>query len=420
VSQKPCTNVMPKTAIPLNDTRIKGLKPKAARYRVSDGGGLVLEVMTSGSKVWRYRYTLHGERQPMVTIGDYPAIGLQDAREKARRYTEIVARGISPVADAKKDRGAVKRFDTVKAFGEDWYTGQVASMSESYRRNVKRALEKDLYPSIGNKPLSDVTPGDILVICDRIKSRGAPKMALFTRNVAKRMYEYAIARQLAITNPAQAVVARFIATQESRTRVLSPDELGTVLRTVHASDIRRQLKLAIHLLVLTMVRKSELTEARWTEFDLDAGVWQIPAGRMKKEKEHWVFLSHQAVEMLRELRTLSGAGDYVFPSTRGDAEKPISKSTLNQAVRALSLDVQHFVLHDFRRTASTHLHEMGHSSDAIEKALAHTIKGIKGIYNRAEYAEERQKILQLWANFVDVQIEGGRKVVIGNFGQSAA
>jgi integrase len=411
---------MPKTPVPLNDTRIKALKPKAARYSVSDGGGLVLEVMASGSKVWRYRYTLHGVRQPMVTIGDYPAISLLDARERARRYTEIVARGVSPVADAKKDRGAAKRLDTVKEFAEDWYTNIVAPMSPEYARTTKRALEKDVYPAIGNKSLTDVTPGDVLAICDRVKARGAPKMALSTRNIIKRLYEYAIARQLALTNPAQAVVARFIATQESRTRVLTPEEIGTLLRAIYKSDIRRALKLAIHLLILTMVRKAELTEAEWTEFDLDAGIWRIPAKRMKKDKEHWVYLSSQAVTMLRELHEQTGNHTHVFPSTRGPGHKPISKSTLNQAVRALSIDVQHFVLHDFRRTASTHLHEMGQSSDAIEKALAHTIKGIKGVYNRAQYADERRKILQLWADFVDAQIEGGRKVVIGDFGQTAA
>ena len=411
---------MPKTVVPLTDTRIKALKPKPARYLVSDGAGLVLEVMTSGSKVWRFRYTLHSKRQPLVTIGDYPAVSLLDARAKARRYTEIVASGVSPVADAKKDRGAVKRFDTLKEFAEDWYTNHVAPKSPEYGRTVKRALEKDVYPALGNKPLSDVTPGDVLAVCDRIKARGAPKMALSTRNVIKRLFEYAIARQLALTNPAQAVVARFIATQDSRERVLSPEEIGTLLRAVYASDIRRSLKLAVHLLVLTMVRKSELTEAEWTEFDLDEGVWRIPADRMKKDKEHWVYLSTQAVEMLRELFEMSGNHVHVFPTSRGRGDAPIAKSTLNQAVRSLSLDIQHFVLHDFRRTASTHLHEMGMASDAIEKALAHSIRGIKGVYNRAEYAEERRKILQLWSNFVAAQIEGSRKVVLGKFSQTAA
>jgi integrase len=243
-------------------------------------------------------------------------------------------------------------------------------------------------------------------------------MALHTRNVIKRLFEYAIARQLVAANPATAIVARFIATQDSRTRVLEPDEIGRVLRAVYESSIRRSLKLAIHLLVLTMVRKSELIEARWSEFDLDAGIWRIPADRMKKAREHWVYLAPQALAMFKELHERRTSAEYVFPTVRG-TDRPIAKSTLNQAIRALDMGVQHFVLHDFRRTASTHLHEMGQPSDAIEKALAHTIKGIKGVYNRAEYAVERRRILQLWSDFVDAQINEGRKVVIGRFGTSS-
>lgn len=242
-------------------------------------------------------------------------------------------------------------------------------------------------------------------------------MALQTRNVIKRMFEYAIARQLTTTNPAAAVVARFVATQESRDRVLSPKEIGQVLRDVYASDIRRPLKLAIHLLMLTMVRKSELMEARWSEFDLDACIWRIPADRMKKDREHWVYLSSQAAAMFRELHDGRTSEDFVFPTSRGNIDRPVAKSTLNQAVRALNMSVQHFVLHDFRRTASTHLHEMGQPSDAIEKALAHNIKGIKGVYNRAEYAEERRRILQLWADFVEAQIGEGQQVALGLSGR---
>jgi integrase len=182
----------------------------------------------------------------------------------------------------------------------------------------------------------------------------------------------------------------------------------------------RAYKLALHLLVITMVRKSELIEAEWSEFDFEAGIWRIPAARMKKDIEHWVYLSSQALEMFRELQTLTHSQRFVFPMRRGYEDRPIAKSTLNQAVRAMKADVQHFVIHDFRRTASTHLHEMGMSSDAIEKALAHSIKGIKGVYNRAEYANERRKILQLWASFVDTQINEGSRVVIGKFGKVAA
>jgi integrase len=410
---------MPKTVVPLSDARIKALKPKAGRYPVSDGGGLILEVMSSGSKIWRYRFSLNGKRQAPVTIGEYPAVGLADARERARRYAEIVAKGISPVADAKKDRGSSKTLNSVKEFGDHWYQSEIAGKSESYRKITRRILDKDIIPAIGNKALAEVNAGDVLAICDRIKGRGSPQSALVTRNIIKRMYEYAISRQAATVNPAQQIVARYIATPQSRTRVLTPDELGTVLRTIYASDMSRPYKLALHLLVITMVRKSELIESEWAEFDLEAGIWRIPAERMKKDREHWVHLSDQARAMLAELKTLSHSERYVFPMRRGYEDRPIAKSTLNQAVRAMASEVQHFVLHDFRRTASTHLHEMGQSSDAIEKALAHSIKGIKGVYNRAEYADERRKILQLWADFVDAQINEGRKVVIGKFGQAA-
>ncbi len=395
---------MPRQGTPLTDTKIRSLRPKEARYRVSDTGGLLLEIMPSGSKIWRFRYQLHGVRHPALTIGSYPEIGLADARKQRDEWAALVARGESPkrVVQAAK---AEKR-NTVAAFGGEWLNDQIEGKSESYKTTMRRLMEKDVFPLLGKLPLTEVKPADIMDLCDRIKSRGSPKMALLTRNALRRMYDFAIARQLAETNPAAALVARFIATEESRTRVLSPEEIGRVLRTIYASDIRRALKLALHLLLITMVRKSELIEARWDEFDLDAALWNIPAERMKKDRPHRVFLSRQALELLRELRSLSGHSEYLFPSTRGADERPISKSTLNTAVRALSMEVQHFVLHDFRRTASTHLHEMGHSSDAIEMALAHKIKGIKGVYNRAEYAEQRREILQAWADFVHAQLEG--------------
>jgi integrase len=408
---------MPKYAAPLNDKGIKALLPKEKRYLKADGGGLVLEVMTGGAKIWRFRYTLHGKQQPLATIGDYPAITLLVARERARTYAETVAKGVSPVADTRKDRGAMKILNTVRACADAWYLAEIAKLSESYRNSTRRQLDADILPAIGNKALTDVNAGDVLAICDRIKGRGAPQSALFARNVVKRLYSWAISRQLVTVNPAQMLVARYIATPRSRTRVLAPDEIGTVLRAIYMSDMARPSKLGLHLLTITMVRKSELIEAEWSEFDLDASIWRIPAARMKKERDHWVHLSTQAIAMFEELRQLSHSERFVFPVRRGRGDKPIAKSTLNQAVRAMGLDVQHFVLHDFRRTASTHLHEMGLSSDAIEKALAHSIGGIKGVYNRAEYAEER-KILQLWADFVDAQIAEGKKVVIGQFGQA--
>jgi integrase len=402
---------MPKTVPPLSEAQIRAMEPRATRYCVADGNGLVLEVMPTGNKVWRFRYTLDGKRQPLTTIGDYRRISLRVARERARKYAEMVAAGVSPAATARRDRGAEKRVDLLRDAAELYMTAAMASKSEEYQRTTRRALDKDVLQAIGNKPIGAVTSEDIVAICERIKKRGSPKMALHTRNVIKRLYEFLIARQLATSNPATVVPARFIATQDSRTRVLTPSEIGTTLRAIGASSIRRPLKLALHLLVLTMVRKSELIEATWSEFDLKTTLWKIPATRMKNGREHWVYLPQHAVAMLRELRDARSSRTFVFPTVRGE-DRPIAKSTLNQAVKALGLDVEHFVLHDFRRTAATHLLEMGQAAEAIEMALARAGREITNATEQADYAAEQRRVLQRWADFVEAQIEAVPQGVI--------
>jgi len=395
---------MPKAATPLSESQIRAMEPRATRYSVADGNGLVLEVMPTGNKVWRFRYSLNGKRQPLATIGDYKRISLRVARERARKYAEMVAGGVSPAATARRDRGAEKRVDLLRDAAELYMATAMAKMSEEYRRTTRRALDKDVLRAVGNKPIGAVTSEDVVAICERIKVRGSPKMALHTRNVVKRLYAFLIERQLATNNPALVVPARFIATPDTRTRVLSPDEIGAMLRAIYASSIRRPLKLALHLLVLTMVRKSELIEASWAEFDLCAALWKIPAARMKSGREHWVYLPQQAVAMLRELRETRYSKTFVFPTVRGEEDRPIAKSTLNQAVKALGLAVEHFVLHDFRRTAATPLREMGQPAEAIEMALARTNKEHVAVTGPAAHAAGRRGILQAWADFVDAQI----------------
>jgi integrase len=404
---------MPKLATPLSEAQIRAMEPRATRYSVADGNGLVLEVMPTGNKVWRFRYSLDGKRQPLTTIGDYKRISLRVARERARKYAEMVAKGVSPAATARRDRGAEKRVDLLRDAAELYMAVAMADKSEEYQRTTRRALDKDVLRAVGNRPISAVASDDIVAICDQITKRGSPKMALHTRNVVKRLYEFLIARQLATTNPAEVVAARFIATPDSRTRVLNPDEIGTTLRAIYASGIRRPLKLALHLLVLTMVRKSELIEATWAEFDLSAALWKIPAARMKSGREHCVYLPQQAVTMLRELRDTRSSRTNVFPTVRGEEDRPIAKSTLNQAVKALGLDVEHFVLHDFRRTAAKHLQAMGEPAEAIGMALARATREISGATGQAGYAAGQRHALQLWADFVDAQIGNGRNGMTG-------
>ncbi len=400
----------------LTDTTIRTLRPKAKAYQKADGGGLFIEVMPGGKLVWRMRYRRKG-RQEKVTFGEYPAIPLVEARRRREEAKAMLARGESPMK-LKQDAKALEREpDTVEAFTRRWIA-EVVEKTNANPRNVRRVMDKDILPAIGNKRLNEVNVSDVHAITDKIKARGADQVALLTRNVMKRLFSYAIARERMTFNPAAAVEARFIATARSRDVALRADEIGKLLRALYASSMRRAHKLALHLLMLCMVRKSELIEAKWEEIDLEKGAWHIPAERMKKDKAHVVYLSRQAVAMFEELKQLACGSPYVLPS-RGSLRHPISKTTLNAAIRTLEADVRDFVIHDFRRTASTHLHEAGFNSDWIEKALAHETKGIRGVYNRAQYADQRKEMLQWWADFVDAQIEEGRKVILGRFGNTA-
>lgn len=431
----------------LTDTRLRNLKTGSKAYQVADEGGLFVEVMPGGAKVWRMRYRLAG-KQEKVTLGDYPTCSLAEARTWRDEGKALAGRGLSPMAlkrgdpipddaapavkemaeafirnwclrthqQAKAREEARQAADTVEAFARRWYA-EVVEPANSNPRNIRRVLEKDVIPAIGIKPIAEVTVTDILAITDTIKHRGADQMALQTRNILKRLFAYAIAREKTQFNPAAAIEAKFIAQARSRDVALSSAEIGKLLRAIYQSSIKRAYKLAIHLLMLCMVRKSELIEAKWDEFDLEKAEWTIPGERMKMDRPHLVLLSRQAVAMFEELKGLASGSEWVFPS-RGDLKQPIAHSTLNQAVRSLDIEVRDFVIHDFRRTASTHLHEAGFNSDWIEKCLAHETKGIRGVYNRAQYADQRRQMLQWWADFVDSQIEEGRKVIIGNFGKA--
>ena len=452
----------------LSDTKLRNLKPADKSYQEADEGGLFVEVMPGGAKVWRLRYRVggRGAKQEKITLGEYPVYSLAEARTWRDDCKALAGRGLSPmglrrgdaipedVAPAVKELAqafirewclktrekarikeeAAKEADTVEAFARRWFA-EIAEPANSNPRNILRALEKDVIPAIGSKQVADVTVTDILAITDKIKNRGADQMALQTRNVLKRLFAYAIAREKIQFNPAAAIEAKFIASAKSRDVALSPEEVGKLLRAIYQSSMKRAHKLALHLLILCMVRKGELIGARWEEIDLEKAEWTIPAhdratlesGRvitgMKKDRPHLVSLSRQAVAMFEELKGLASGSEWVFPS-RSSLNQPVAHSTLNVAVRALEIDVRDFVIHDFRRTASTHLHEAGFNSDWIEKSLAHETKGIRGVYNRAQYADQRREMLQWWADFVDSQIQDGRgKVIIGPFGkayQSAA
>ena len=399
----------------LSDTKIRSLSAKARAYQVADSGGLVIEVLPTGRKVWRLRYRFNGKPQK-ATLGEYPAFTLAEARLWREECRAMIAHGVSPAQKKQQDKTKQKEPTTVDTFSKRWLTDIVESTNR-HPRNIVRILDKDIIPFIGQLKIEDLTTAQVQEVIDRIKLRGSDHVALLARNVLKRMLAYAISRGIIFNNPAAAIEARYIAQASSRDVSLTAQEIGILLRGIYTSGMNRRHKLALHLLILCMVRKSELIEATWDEVNFLTAEWRIPAERMKMDKAHIVPLSSQALAMFEELKFLAGSSPYVFPS-RNDFRHPISKTTLNAAVRTLDLNVRDFVIHDFRRTASTLLHEQGYNSDWVEKCLAHKIAGVRGVYNRAEYLGQRREMLQAWADFVDAQIEEGRKVIIGRFGKA--
>ncbi len=393
----------------LTDTQLRKAKPTAKSYELTDGGGLIAEVMPSGTIAWRYRYRLNGKREK-VTIGKYPATSLAKARAKAAEFAVVVEAGGSPMRDKKAAKLAARTPDILEDVAKMWLI-EVVEKTRKDPRQIRRYLARDVFPALGRKRLSEITPTDILTLTDRIKGRGSEQSALLVRNILKRMFAYAIARLVATTNPAAEIEARYIATAKSRDRVLTKDEIGEVMRTIYQSSMRIANKVALHLLLITMVRKTELTQANREHLDLERGEWHIP--ETKNSKPHIVYLSTQATGLFEELLAMAGDSPYVLPG-RSNPTKHIAASTLNCALYALGFPLSRgFVIHDLRRTASTHLHEAGFNSDVIEKALNHTIGGVRGVYNRAEYAEQRRVMLQQWADMVEQWIRGAEVQTIG-------
>ncbi|GHT83340.1 phage integrase [Betaproteobacteria bacterium] len=417
----------------LTDIDLRDLKPDHKPYQKANGGGLFVEVMPGGTKVWRMRYR-RGGKQEKITLGHYPDYSSADARAWRNECKALVARGLSPMALKRGDpvpgdiapalrdlaqtfmhgwcmntiekinaREAATRADnTVENFAARWHD-EIVKPRNHHSRIILRSLERDVLPLIGRKQIADVSVTDILGIIGKIKNRGANQMALQTRNVLKRLFAYAITLEKTHFNPAAAIEARFIAQAKSRNMSLSPNELGRLLSAIYQSRTRHTHKLALHLLILCMVRKSEMIAARWEELDLENAQWSIPGERMKQDRPHLVPLARQAVNMFKELKTLANGSEWVFPSL-GNPKHHIAKSTLNVVVQALKINLRNFVIHDFRRTASTHLNESGFNSDWIEKSLSHEPGGVRGVYNRAQYAEQRRTMLQWWADFVDQQM----------------
>ncbi len=383
---------------------------------VSDGRGLSLDILPSGKMSWLYRYCLDG-KYGKVSLGHYPDLPLRTARERRDELAGKVAKGKSPAEEKKQARGGNPSNPTVRDFGERYFREQVVKNWKD-PSNIRRYLDNEIYPALGDKLLKDVTALDVQAIVYRKRDNGRIAAAMQLRNVMKQMFDYALEVQRVTMNPATMVATRYIGKARKRSRVLTPQEIRLYLRTIYQSNIRRQFKLALHILLLTLSRKSELLLARWEHVNFDACEWLIPEGNAKTGKPHIVYLSTQVAEMFRELKALAGESELVLPG-RGSIRKPFARNALNKALEGLTFDMEPLTIHDLRRTGATLLTENGFNRDVIEKALSHEKQGIRAVYILAEHAPERKKMLQWWADYVD-SIVNESKVIVGNFGGGVA
>jgi integrase len=400
----------------LTNASIKALKPREVRYLVTDGRGLCLEVLPSGKLSWLYRYRFKGKPEKVV-FGRCPDMSLKSARQQRDKLAAQLMSGESPAAQKQLAKSALSSNTTMREFAERYYH-EVVIRNRKDPRNIRRYLDNEILPALGSEALRDVAAADVQVLVFRKRDNGQEAAAAEMRNLIKRIFDYAVVCGTAQVNPALALPVRFITKTRTRTRTLSPSEIRVYLHTLYRSNIRRQFKLALHLILLTLVRKTEMLLAQWQDVDLEVGEWQIPIEHSKTGRPHIVYLSKQAVNLFQELKSLAGDSAWVMPG-RSSLAKPFAHNAMNQAMASITFDLAPFTIHDLRRTASTLLHENGFPADVIEKALNHTIGGVRGVYNRAEYAEQRRKMLQFWGDYIE-ELASEKKVLLGNFGAGAA
>ncbi|HDQ0787368.1 TPA: tyrosine-type recombinase/integrase [Escherichia coli] len=395
----------------LTDTKLKNLKPQDKLYKVSDRDGLYVAVLTSGTVSFRYDYRINGRRETLV-IGQYgrDGISLAEAREELIAAKKLLKAGQSPAA-AKRD--GIKKIRGAETFAvhTDSYMKHVI-LADSTRAMKQAVIDRDILPVLGNKMMAEITTSMVRDLCDRIVERGGRATAVQAREIISSVYRHANDRGHGLFNPAADIKPSSIAIFKPRERTLTPEEIGLFFRTLDAIGAMGTMKMALKLVLITMVRKGEFTNATWDEIDFKKWTWTIPSDRMKGSRAHVIYLPKQAQDILVGLQMCAGGSEYLVPG-RYNFRKPLSNAALNslidRTVKIINEDGEHiqgFTVHDMRRTASTLLHEAGYPSDWIEKALAHEQKGVRAVYNKAEYARQRAYMLQQWADMIDSWING--------------
>jgi integrase len=385
----------------LTDLKARTAKPRDKAYKLADNHGLYLLVSPRGAKWWRLKYRLAG-KEKVLALGVYPEVTLAEARDKQAIARKLINNGQDPV-DAKREQkrlGMARAENSFERVAKEWHENQKGRWSAKHASRVLKSLEREIFPTIGAKPIHDIQAPAILEVIRRIEKRGALDVASRALQRVSAVFRYAIITGRTTYNPAADLVGSLKTRKVTHRAALSRAQLPEFLTRLNAYDGQPLTRLALRLLVLTFARASELCGARWEEFDLERAEWRIPAERMKMQSEHSVPLSRQAITVLKELEPLTGSYVLVFPN-RSNVSRPMSGNTLLYAMYNMGYHSKATV-HGFRATASTILNEMGFRPDVIERQLAHVERNkVRAAYHRSEYLEDRRQLLQAWGDFVD-------------------
>ncbi|EFN5785445.1 tyrosine-type recombinase/integrase [Escherichia coli] len=386
--------------MPLNDMQIRRAKPEAKAYTLGDGQGLSLLVEPNGSKSWRFRYRYAGKPK-MISLGVYPTITLAEARSRRDEARKIVAEGKNP-SEVRKEQKLALRIQSENAFekiAREWHQMKSAKWSAGYASDIIEAFQNDIFPYVGARPVGEIKPLELLNVLRKIEKRGALEKMRKVRQRCSEVFRYAIVTGRAEFNPAADLSSALEIHKSNHFPFLKSDDIPDFLRALDSYTGSRLVQIATKLLMVTGVRTIELRAALWQEFDLDNAIWEISAERMKMRRPHLVPLSTQALDLLNELKIITGNYRYVFPG-RNDPNKPMSEASINQVIKRIGYGGK-VTGHGFRHTFSTILHEMGYDSYCIEMQLAHVDKNIiRGTYNHAQYIDKRRDMMQWYSDYM--------------------
>jgi integrase len=395
----------------LTDTLLRNLKATGQVQKKSDGGGLYIHVSPTGGKLWRMAYSFDG-KQKTLSFGAYPAVSLKDARQKREDAKGQLARGTDPGAQKKEAKALAvasvrEQATTFEAVAREWYAKKASAMSLSHQKKVLSRLENQLFPLIGGIPLSKLEPSDILSAVRPAEERGFIETAHRLTQLVGQVCRYARLCGYVKYDVASGLVEALPPIQRGHyAAITDPVEIGHLLRAIDAYPGDIGITYALRILPYVFVRSGEIRAAEWVEFNLADAEWIIPAMRMKMKRPHVVPLSRQVIKLLKEVGKYSRGGPYVFPSSFS-ASRYISDMGILNALRRMGYDKNAMTIHGFRSMASTLLNEQGYRPDVIEAQLAHGDRdAIRSAYNRASYLDERRRMMQKWADYLDRLREG--------------